>query len=185
MKYQRGSHRSAFTLIELVASAVLAAMMMAALLSVVWSAVRESNQLRQSEINDFPVTLLVEQIRVDFQNARGMAIDPSGVTLHGYLGRDARTLQPLLIPGRVRYEVRSIGGRGVLTRSGNGVSTEPVWYGFSAMRVDPLAESDPENESLPEPETGGLPEVPLSFRVTMLGDRGQILWREVIHHHES
>ena len=103
-------------------------MMMAALLSVVWSAVRELNQLRQSETSRFPVTRLVEQIRTDFQNARGMAIESSGVTLHGFPGRDPRTLQPLLIPGRVRYEVRSVGGRGVLTRSVNGNSTEPVWF---------------------------------------------------------
>ena len=42
-----------------------------------------------------------------------------------------------------------------------------------------------ENEVLPEPATGGLPEMPLSFRITMWGDQGQILWREVIYHHES
>jgi type II secretory pathway pseudopilin PulG len=185
MRARRPIRRSGFTLIELVASAVLASMMMVGLLSVVWSAVRESNQLRQTETSRFPVTRLVEQMRSDFQNARGMAVDATGVTLHGFLGRDPRTLQPLLIPGHVRYEARRAAGRSILTRTAAGTSAEPVWYGFSALRIEPLAESDPEDEALPVPETGGLPEVPLSFRVVMVGDQGQILWREVIHHHED
>jgi type II secretory pathway pseudopilin PulG len=185
MRNQRRHHRQAFTLIELVASAVLTAMMMAALMGVVWSAVREQNQLRQSETSRFPTTHLIDRVRSDFQNARGMAIDSRGATLHGFLGRDPKTLQPLLVPGRVRYAIGRIGGRGVLTRTVSGNSPEPVWFGFSAFQIEPLAVSDPENEVLPEPETGGLPEVPQSFRVTMIGDQGQILWREVIHHHGS
>lgn len=177
--------RSAFTLIELVASAVLTAMMMAGLLSVVWSAVRDTNQLRQSETSRFPTTALVEQMRTDFINARGMAIDSTGVTLHGFLGRDSKTRQPLMTPGRVRYEIRRAIGRSVLIRSTGIGPGEPVWFGLSALRIEPLSQSDPENELLPEPETGGWPEVPLSFRITMIGDQGQLLWREVIHHHES
>ena len=41
--------RHAFTLIELVASAVLTAILMVTLMGVVWSAVRESSQLAQSQ----------------------------------------------------------------------------------------------------------------------------------------
>jgi type II secretory pathway pseudopilin PulG len=185
MTTRRRSPRTAFTLIELVASAVLTAMMMAGLLSVVWSTVRDTNQLRQSETSRFPATLLIDQMRTDFMNARGMAIDSSGVTLHGFLGCDPTTRQPLMTPGLVRYEIRRAVGRSVLMRSTSAGLTEPAWFGLSALRIDPLSESDPENDLLPEPETGGLPEVPLSFRITMVGDQGQILWREVIHHHES
>jgi type II secretory pathway pseudopilin PulG len=185
MTTRRRNPRTAFTLIELVASAVLTAMMMAGLLGVVWSAVRDTNQLRQSETSQFPATLLIDQMRTDFLNARGMAIDSSGLTLHGFLGRDPKTRQPSMTPGTVRYEIRRAIGRGVLMRSTSTDSGEPVWFGLSALRIEPLSESDPEDELLPEPETGGLPEVPLSFRITMVGNQGQILWREVIHHHES
>ncbi len=178
-------NRNAFTLIELVASAVLTAMMTAGLLSVVWSVVRETSQLREAEASRFPVTCLADQLRSDFQNARGMVVGSGGVTLHGFLGRDGRTLQPLLVAGRVRYEVRNLGGRQVLIRTASGNSSEPVWFGFGALRIEPLAESDPESQVLAEPETGGLPDVPLSFRVTLVGDQGQILWREVIDHHAS
>lgn len=185
MSSQHRHHRPAFTLIELVASAVLTAMMMAALMSVVWSAVREQNQLRRTATGRFPATRLIDAMRSDFQNARGMAMDSRGVTLHGFLARDPRTRQPLLVPGRVRYEVGRIGTRGALVRRASGGSPEPVWLGLSALRVEPLAEADPDSAWLPPPETGGLPEVPTSFRVTMIGDQGQILWREVIHHHEG
>ena len=185
MTTRRPTSRTAFTLIELVASAVLTAMMMAGLLSIVWSAVRDSNRLRNAQTSRFPVTHLIDQMRTDFLNARGMAIDSSGVTLHGFLSRDPKTQQSLMTPGHVRYEIRIAAGRRVLTRSTARGSTEPAWFGLAALRIEPLSESDPESGLLPEPETGGLPEMPLSFRVTMIGDRGEILWREVIHHHES
>lgn len=177
--------RAAFTLIELVASAVLTAMLMAGLLSVVWSAARDTNQLRRTESSRFPATLLINQMRTEFINARGMAIDSSGVTLSGLIGQDPKTRQPTMTPGLVRYEIRRAIGRNVLWRSSNTAAGEPAWIGVSALRIEPLSEADAENESLPEPATGGMPELPLSFRITMLGDQGQVLWREVIHHHES
>ena len=34
-------------------------------------------------------------------------------------------------------------------------------------------------------ETGGLPEIPESFRITVRSDDGAIIWREVIQHHEK
>lgn len=185
MKRPHRNDRNAFTLIELVASAVLTVMMMAGLLGIVWSTVRESNELRQSAISRFPVTHLAEQLRIDFHNAQGMSIDSGGVTLHGFLGRDPETLQPMLVPDSVRYEVRRAAGRSVLTRISNLTGTDPVWFGFGSLRVQPLAESDPEGDLLPAAESGGLPEAPLSFRVVMQADDGQILWREVIHHHDD
>jgi hypothetical protein len=185
MNRQQARRRAAFTLIELVASAVLAAMMMAALLSIVWSAIRESNQLRASSAGRFPFTLLADQLRCDFHNARGMLVDPGGITLHGFLARDPNTRQPLLVPGRVRYEVRTVGNRRLLTRRFNASSAEPLWMAVSSFEVEPLADLDPEEAPRPLPETGGLPELPLVFRVTLRGDQGRVLWQEVIHHHES
>lgn len=176
--------RSGFTLIELVASAVLAALMTVGLMNVVWSTVRESQQLRRSEIIDFPVTQLAERMRTDFQNARGMALQASGVTLHGFLATNRSSREPQLIPGRVRYVRRNIADRGVLVRSEFGGASEAVWFGFGRLQVEPLTDVQSEDALLPVPETGGLPEMPPIFRVTLLGDDKKILWREVIHHHE-
>ncbi|MGI9470652.1 MAG: PulJ/GspJ family protein, partial [Rubripirellula sp.] len=101
---RRRRGRSAFTLIELVASAVLASLMMAGIFTIVWSALRESAQLQRTAVSQFPPTRLVEQIRIDLQNARGMLVDRTGLTLHGFVGRDPITQRPTLTPGRVRYE---------------------------------------------------------------------------------
>ncbi len=180
--------RHGFTLIEVLASAVLAAMMLAGLFAVLWSAIRETNQLAKSEITRWPTTQLVAQLRRDFQNARGMAVTPSGVALHGFLDQDARSGNPTLRPGSVRYESIDPGGRVILIRSASGSggsSGEPVWFGFGSLQIEPLEETAAEEALLENPVTGGLPPVPGSFRVTMLGDHGQVLWQEVIHHHAS
>ncbi len=178
--------RSGFTLIELLASAVLAAMMTAALLSVVWSSVRETNQLRQAEINRWPVTQLVSQMRRDFLNARGMAVTADGVSLYGFLGHDRRDGSPTLRAGAVRYQPVRAAGRMILVRrasSEDGETSQPVWFGFGTLQIEPLEETDAEDALLHQAVTGGLPPVPGSFRVTMLADNGKVLWREVIHHH--
>ena len=176
--------RSAMTLIELVVSALLAALMMTALTSIVWSSARESRQLARDAAGHFPTTQLAQQMRVDFANARGMLVDPRGVTLHGFLGSDPTTTRPMLTPGRIRYDVSTVSDHNVLIRS-TSTSREPVWYGCASLRIESFDQVDPESELLPQPESGGLPSVPSRFRLTMIGDDGQVLWREVMNHHED
>ena len=77
--------RAGFTLIELVASALLAAMMMVALMNVVWSALRDTRQLKREDLSRSSAVLLAERLRTDFQNARGLSIQGGVVTLRGYL----------------------------------------------------------------------------------------------------
>ncbi len=180
------ARRSGFTLIELVASAVLAAMMTAALFRVVWSTVRETHQLRQSETTRWPSGVLVEQMRRDFQNARGMLVTRSGVVLHGFLDHDRSTRSSTLRIGTAQYLTIDHHGRTILMRSvtGSGETLrEPVWFGFGALQIEPLETNSEEDALLDDPASGGLPAVPGSFRVTMVADNGQTLWREVIHHH--
>lgn len=167
--------RSAFTLIELLASAVLTAMMMAGLLSIVWSAVRESNQLRTADRQQASTTILAEQMRLDFQNARGMAVAPGEVILHGFLGEDQ-------LPGRVVYSHVTNGRTGVLMRSG-GRSRQIAWVGVEAFAIEPLQIIERENGDLPMPESGSLPEIPAIFRVILMGNGGRVLVRETVHHH--
>lgn len=180
----RRCERRAMTLIELMVSTLLAALMMTALTSIVWSASRESRQLRVEGVGQFPTTQLVQQMRIDFANARGMLVDPRGLTLFGFLGTDPVNRRPMLTPGRVRYEITTASGRAVLTRSSES-SREPVWLGCTSLRVESLETIDAEDELLPPAEAGGLPPLPSRFRVTMVGENGRILWREVIQHHEG
>lgn len=179
------SKRTAFTLIELIASAALASLMMAGIFTVTWSALRESRQLERSSTNDFPPTKLIEHLRVDLQHARGMRIEPAGLTIHGFVARDPTTKRSTLAPGRVQYQVKRVAGQRVLTRTYDGQRWEPLWFGFGRLLIEPLNQSEPGDDSIPQPETGGLPEVPLSFRVTMTNAAGNVLWQEVINHHEN
>ena len=178
--------RRAFTLIELVASAVLAAMMMIALVNVIWSAARDTRQLRDEQLTRASVTLLIDRLRADLHNARGISFDAGGITLHGFIGEDPTTLGSTLLLATVRYESVRIGEHQALLRrhSEGGRSTrEPIWIGCRGLKIEPLAEMDPEDADLPDPAAGDLPPIPSSFRVTLLGHKGHILWREVVHHH--
>ncbi|TWU58432.1 hypothetical protein Poly51_12100 [Rubripirellula tenax] len=177
MKLRNPSHRRAFTLIELVASAVLTAMMMAALMGVVWSSVRQSAELRVAEVDRFPITILAEQLRLDLQNARGMTTIPGGVMLHGFLG-DGST------PGRVAYNIKPLKSQTVLVRT-DGKSAEIVWVGATSLVIESLSISERQEGDLPMDETGGLAEVPPVFRATLMGRGGRILFREVMQHHDA
>ena len=178
------AQRRAMTLIELIVSAVLATLMMVALAGIVWSSARETANLQRAARSHFPVTQLACQMRADFVNARGMLIDPQGVTLHGFLGSDRSTNRPVFTPARIRYEISQLGGNLVLIRASE-EAREPVWLGCRSLRIEPLALPDPESSTLPQPEAGGLPDIPSRFRVTLIGEDGQLLWREVIHHHDE
>lgn len=158
---------------------------MAGIFTITWSALRESNQLQRASVSDFPPTRLVDQIRVDLQHARGMRIDPAGLTLHGFVARDPVTKRSVLAPGRVRYQIKRVAGQRVLTRTYDGQRWEPLWVGFGRFTIQPLNQREPDDDSIPLPETGGLPEVPYSFRVTMTNAEGKQMWQEVIHHHDS
>jgi hypothetical protein len=179
-------HRqTGFTLIELVVSAVLTSMMMAAIFSIVWSTLKETQQLRQTETRQFPPATLTRQLRLDFQNSRGMQVDSEGVTLHGFVARNSASGRLSLTTGRVRYALRQTNGQRLLARTYDGKQWEPLWVGFGAMRIQPLEFAEPDENSPPMVETGGLPETPQTFRITLVDDDNKTLWREVIHHHEN
>ena len=176
--------RCAMTLIELVVSALLASLMMTALTSIVWSSARETRHLQRDATSHFPTTQLAQQLRTDFANARGMLAGPQGLTLHGFLGSDPATTRAMLTPGNVRYHVSRINEHPVLIRSTTN-SREAVWVGCSSLRIESMAQVDREDEFLPQPESGGLPDIPARFRVILFDEDGQVLWREVVHHHED
>ncbi len=176
--------RCGMTLIELIVSALLAALMMTALTSIVWSSARDTQRLQREATGRFPITQLAQQMRTDFANSRGMSLDQRGITLHGFLGSDPQSHRPMLTPGRVRYELERLANRSILIRT-DSESREPVWYGCSSLVVESMDQTDREDRLLPSAESGGLPPMPTRFRVTLIGEDGHILWREMIHHHED
>jgi hypothetical protein len=175
--------RLGFTLIELIASAVLAAMMMAGLMSIVWSASRDLRQYRTNEAYASPTTLMVERLRTDFQNSRGMQWAGNEVLLHGFVARDLNTGDVSWKEGRVRYRVVKTANGPLLVRQQMGLPSEPMWVGVGSFRVESLDQLEPEDASAALPEAGGLAATPAVIRVTLLDSRGRLLLREVIHHH--
>lgn len=187
---QQLRRRSGFTLIELVASAILSALMMVALIGIVWSAMQESRQLRLDKSIAYPGSLVSDLLRSDLQNARGMRLDRNGVQLHGFLSRDRATSRPLMREGAVRYEAANVTGRRTLVRrtfSGGEADVEPLWIGFGELRIEslatPVAGDEVNAPPLPPPATGGLASLPAVLRITMTNTNGKTVWREVIHHH--
>ena len=114
-----------------------------------------------------------------------MQVDPNGITLHGFLARDSGSRNLSLRAGRVRYALRKVNNKRMLARTSDGGTWEPLWINFGAISIDPLSFREADDEDLPMAETGGLPEIPESFRITVRSDDGAIIWREVIQHHEN
>ncbi len=182
---KKRQQQAGFTLIELVASAVLTSMMMTAILGIVWSTLKQTQQLQKNEAQRKSSVILVQQLRMDLQNARGMQVDPAGITLHGFLGRDQTSRSISLTAGRVRYAIREAKNKRILARTSDGVRWEPLWFNCGAIAIEPLSYREPDDDDLRMTETGGLPEIPESFRISVRSDDGEIIWKEVIHHHEN
>ncbi len=177
--------QSGFTLLELVASAVLTSLMMTAILGIVWSTLKQIQQLQRHDTQQASSTTLIQQLRMDLQNARGMQITPNGITLHGFLARDNANRSISLRAGRVRYALRKVNNKRMLARTSDGGTWEPLWINFGAISIDPLSFREADDDDLPMAETGGLPEIPESFRITVRNNDGTIIWGEVIQHHEN
>lgn len=177
--------QAGFTLIELVASTVLTSIMMTAILGIVWSTLKQTTQLRRNETQQASSVTLARQMRIDLQNARGMQIDPNGITLHGFLARDNASRSISLRAGRVRYALRKVNNKRMLARTFDGSTWEPLWIDFGSISIDPLSFREADDDDLPMAETGGLLEIPESFRITVRSDNGTIIWREVIQHHAN
>jgi hypothetical protein len=172
-------------LIELVAAAVLAAMMTAALTGILGSAVRESIDLRRADLQRTSPRQLIALIRRDLINARGIRVAADGIQLHGFLDEDPDSGEPTGLPARVIYR-RTGAGQMLLTRGTvgpSGMRRKPLWLGVGALTIESLEETTAEDALLVDSAAGGLPPVPGRFLVTLRDDRGQPLWREVIHHH--
>ncbi|TWT98400.1 PulJ/GspJ family protein [Stieleria varia] len=185
----RDCPRRGFTLIELVVSAVLASILMAACLNIMWSALREGQELERRDSDRAAVDQMVDVLLTDLQNARGMVAGEQELVLHGFLGiRDGR---PDHSPGRVRYAIVRAGDHNVLVRSVESVGgsqSSLVWLGMGAFQMDVLAmasevDAAEAGSMAGAVETGGLPEIPDSFRVRLISESGRVLHSEVVHHH--
>ena len=180
----REKRRNGFTLIELVVSALLTSIMMGTLLSVLWSSLRLGTSLDQDRVNQFPMTLVAEQLRTDFQNAQSYRIDQGAVLISGFIGRDSQTGLRNLTSDVVRYEALRIGNHAALVRRSmtqRGAGSEVVRLGVLGIQFQSLVESSDSN-SIVSVQAGFRP-MPSQFRLSVFSTGGKVLFREVVHHH--
>src|SRR5688500_13964609 len=97
--------RRGFTLVELLASAALSALLMLAVLQVIASVVRSRAALaRESSAAPLPWRAdLLDTLRFDLTNGRDVRFEPGRVTIVGHGSLDPGTLSPRHEPAEVAY----------------------------------------------------------------------------------
>jgi Tfp pilus assembly protein PilV len=165
-------HRTGMTLIELVVSALLTAIMMVVLTNILWSANRESRALMQTESAGASPKILIDTLRRDLINARGMTQGNGVLTLAGFLG-------PGQTFGATTYTTTVSGNRSTLRRNG-----QLMWMDVGVFSITPLSFHDADDSRPPLDGNGGLPEMPSIIQVTLTHADGGLLWSERIHHHD-
>lgn len=176
-RYFRRHRRRGFTLIELIASATLMAIMAAVLAGVLWSIQRQTVSLSRQSASAAPTAIAIETVRDDLINARGYRRTERGLDLRGFF-------PPSYTFGTIRYAIvneppaaganeRAIGS---LVRFGD-AGPRVVWHDIGSLTFAPLG-GRPAAAS-------GWTEIPPRVVVTMIGGDKQTLWREQLRHHED
>ncbi|MEM9587061.1 MAG: prepilin-type N-terminal cleavage/methylation domain-containing protein [Planctomycetota bacterium] len=178
------TRRSGFTLIELVAATLLTAMLMAGLMSISWSILRETRRVRLSEASNQSFQLAACQLRRDFGNANRISVLPGSIQLITW---DQATHRESL----VEYRLAIVDDRRVLHRTSNVTGRQVLWSGVLTIQFESLADADPEASSplvvSPLEVASGrrFGSTPERFVVSVQSLDGPRLWREVFDHHEG
>jgi prepilin-type N-terminal cleavage/methylation domain-containing protein len=105
-----------FTLVELLAATVLAALLMAALLGVLKAVTRSEKSVLQPALPEAWQSRLAGQLQWDLTNSRTFVTTPNGFELRGFAGRDFESGAALHCPSSIQYVVRTIGSKPSLVR---------------------------------------------------------------------
>jgi prepilin-type N-terminal cleavage/methylation domain-containing protein len=171
VKPQTQTSRNAFTLLELLVSSVLTAILMVALLSLLRSVARTSRQVEQLQVATASKEILESQLTFDLKNARGARKGPNELVLFGFLARD-RNGMPTLQPSYVGYKIQPVGlvrwqSATPSPRASDKSDRTLIWHGAANMTahvdtpIDDSASSD-----IVKLQAGGL--LPMSARARFL-----------------
>jgi len=167
---KRPSTRAGLTVIELLAAAALASMLMVAVLGLLRILAAKQrilvDQTRMPPWQD----LLVHQLRLDLSNARGFELAPDRLLLVGYGAKDFDTRRPTHRPAEVLYRLVSVADRTWLVREETHVDSlsnanrrmEIACSGLTMITMDVPGESER------KPRRSGV--VPECFRMAVVGD---------------
>jgi prepilin-type N-terminal cleavage/methylation domain-containing protein len=184
--------RDAFSLVEMLVATALAAVLMAAVLTIAAGVSRDRRRLEVSESTPSP-DVMIERIRWDLTNASAMIPSPDGLnlTLIGHGGIDRQTLRPTGRLARVAYHCRRVGSTHCLVREqaylDDPANPNPwrdlVACDVASLRLAPLStDADPVDEEL-YLRAGGPNRVPLhvpSRAQLQLGTTSGLVIRELV-----
>lgn len=172
-----------FTLIEVLVATVIGAILVVAVLGVL------RNLLRKENMPQLPISsILAEQLRRDFSNARYFRRTARGVEISGPVSRSAAG-DLLWTPGSVAFEVRRVseGETGVLTRRDSSPSEsrsrragELLWLGVGGIQVDSFVLDESDLPISPQAKAQGWQPLASSFELSLYDDRGNLWHRESI-----
>ena len=179
------SRARGFTLIEVLVATVIGAILVVAVLGVLRNLMRKEN-MRQLAIT----SILAEQLRRDFSNARYFRRTASGVEISGPVTR-SDTGGFLWAQGSVAFEIRRInsaeGQTDVLTRRDSSPREPPIrqaeellWLGVGAIRVDSFVLDESDLPILPQAKAQGWQPLASSFELSLFDEQGSLWHRESI-----
>lgn len=188
----RSCRRSGMTLVELLAAAALAGLLMSALVGVLRSLAIQ----RRTLLQEHPVLLwrdaLASQLRWDLVNARRMSQRPGELRLTGYGGCDFDTQSVTHRPCEIVYCVQRAAGHSWLVRREihldstvlNNARAEVVCADVAELVVgrieDNLAPSKPDADASTAPAPPALAAVPNPLQLVLYNDRQEVVLHEVV-----
>lgn len=116
------SHRG-FTLIEVLATTLLASLLMLAVMSVITSIARDQKQMDARGNESLVPRRLLAVIREDLENTRELTRQSGQIVLDGFNARDAQA-NPTHLPSRITYLIRTDGYESWLVREEQHESTD-------------------------------------------------------------
>lgn len=167
--------RSAFTLVEMLASTVLATLLMMAVLAVVASIGRTQRIIEtRDESATWPAGVM-EMVRFDLLNARDVKIGDDRLVLSGFGSLDAATLEPTHRPVEVEYRLRQAAGVQWLVRAQTDLDvlsnrnrwSQPIAAGVAGFDCESLGEEPQEAQVAPNLPLGRQQNLPRRLRVTI------------------
>jgi prepilin-type N-terminal cleavage/methylation domain-containing protein len=108
--------RHGFTLVELLAATILAALLMAAVLGVLKAVTRSERAILHTASPEAWQSRLVALLQWDLTNSRTVVTTPDGFELRGFAGRDFKSGAVLHGPTSIQYAVKTIGSRSYFVR---------------------------------------------------------------------
>ena len=194
--YASSRHRMprAFTLIELLVSSLLAAMLMLAIVGLLRVTYAQGKAAELTLRRHPPTTLLIDQVRRDFANARHIEVQPQRVRLFGYIAQDRRTRRQTFRPAEVIYAIAPHRRGPTLVRQetqrseflGRRSRTDLLWFGAASIEVvrfdDPDDDASTEDSATSPP---GMTPMPARLLVAIYRPDGELLCSEELFHHHA